>query len=341
MKKTSDKKKKPILLELANFIVKPGKHSELYKKRTKATLKRFFHNLFDFIRIWSLQLFLTILFGLIALQIASKLKIDTSQNAIDDIILEMSPILVLAFSVIYAPITEELSFRGLLKPNIFVISISIPFIGLTLIQFLMLLFPILETIIPEQFYNLFSVKGIIFYAAFLLISLGIGYVTNNFLKVTTPLQKFYKKNLWWIYYASAISFGVLHITNYLNFRELIWITPLLIAPQLTVGLLLGFVRVKYSLSWAILGHMLHNLILVTPILIMLHGTDSYRLIMENPELNLATMLNLKDSILYLGIFSLGIFLLLLVLIFLGQMVAELLIYYFANNSLKINESEKS
>jgi hypothetical protein len=46
------------------------------------------------------------------------------------------------------------------------------------------------------------------------------------------------------------------------------LSPLLVAPQLTVGVFLGFIRVRFGLNWAIALHAFYNLILVGPAILL-------------------------------------------------------------------------
>ena len=60
------------------------------------------------------------------------------------------------------------------------------------------------------------------------------------------------------YYISFLAFGAIHIGNFQNLEEAVFIAPLLVAPQLIMGVFLGFIRVKLGLSWAVLLHGCHN-----------------------------------------------------------------------------------
>lgn len=67
-----------------------------------------------------------------------------------------------------------------------------------------------------------------------------------------------------IFYAFAIVFGLIHISNYeMNATNLI-LMPLLCAPQIIAGLFLGMIRVKVGLVYSILFHAMYNGILIIP-----------------------------------------------------------------------------
>jgi membrane protease YdiL (CAAX protease family) len=71
------------------------------------------------------------------------------------------------------------------------------------------------------------------------------------------------------YYISIILFGTLHISNFEALDGQYWAIPLLVSPQLSAGVFLGYTRTKLGLLWSILLHAAHNLILVGPVLIYL------------------------------------------------------------------------
>ncbi|MBT8264846.1 MAG: CPBP family intramembrane metalloprotease [Muriicola sp.] len=72
------------------------------------------------------------------------------------------------------------------------------------------------------------------------------------------------------FYISFLAFGAIHIGNFENLENL-WLAPLLVGPQLIMGVFLGFIRVKIRLSWAILLHGCHNGI----IFLIISSTQSF------------------------------------------------------------------
>lgn len=74
----------------------------------------------------------------------------------------------------------------------------------------------------------------------------------------------YKNNFRFIFYGFAILFGYVHISNFEISTNVLLISPILIAPQAFLGLLLGMIRVRLGLIYAILFHAVYNAILVIP-----------------------------------------------------------------------------
>lgn len=78
-----------------------------------------------------------------------------------------------------------------------------------------------------------------------------------------------QRRAWWdrnyrfIFYGLGVAFAYLHLTNYPDITlGLLLLSPLLVAPQFVMGILAGFLRVRFGFWWAFLLHALHNLILV-------------------------------------------------------------------------------
>lgn len=70
-----------------------------------------------------------------------------------------------------------------------------------------------------------------------------------------------------IFYLFTLVFGFYHITNFEISLNVIYFAPLLVSPQLCIGLILGYVRVKLGLIWAIVLHSMYNLLLTGPIIL--------------------------------------------------------------------------
>jgi hypothetical protein len=69
-----------------------------------------------------------------------------------------------------------------------------------------------------------------------------------------------------IFYAITLLFGFYHLLNYEITPTVLFFSPLLVAPQVVIGAILGFMRVRFGLLWAIILHASYNLILIGPIL---------------------------------------------------------------------------
>lgn len=77
----------------------------------------------------------------------------------------------------------------------------------------------------------------------------------------------YKKGFKYIFYGFAVLFGYIHIFNFEIETTVILLSPILVLPQIILGLILGYLRVKLGLIYSIILHALYNGILTLPMLL--------------------------------------------------------------------------
>ncbi len=73
-----------------------------------------------------------------------------------------------------------------------------------------------------------------------------------------------KKNFKYIFYGVALIFGFIHISNYDITTTSLLLSPLLVAPQIIAGLILGYVRIRLGLPYSILLHSMFNGLAIIP-----------------------------------------------------------------------------
>ena len=71
-----------------------------------------------------------------------------------------------------------------------------------------------------------------------------------------------------VFYLSVMLFGAIHLLNFEYESGFYGFAALLILPQLSAGVFLGFIRIKLGLGWAILLHGFHNFILLSPFFLL-------------------------------------------------------------------------
>jgi hypothetical protein len=71
-----------------------------------------------------------------------------------------------------------------------------------------------------------------------------------------------------VLYISTIAFGLVHISNFELTTQVLLLSPLLVAPQISIGFLLGYIRVKFGLFWSIALHASYNMVLTIPLLLV-------------------------------------------------------------------------
>ena len=69
-------------------------------------------------------------------------------------------------------------------------------------------------------------------------------------------------------YVFTFAFGLVHISNFELTTQVLFLTPLLVAPQISVGFLLAFIRVKFGLLWSMALHACYNMVLLLPLLLL-------------------------------------------------------------------------
>ena len=71
-----------------------------------------------------------------------------------------------------------------------------------------------------------------------------------------------------IFYLIALFFGYIHITNFEISTTVLLLSPILVAPQISLGLLLGMIRIKFGLLWSMAMHAFYNFILASPLILI-------------------------------------------------------------------------
>nr|MBC7613044.1 CPBP family intramembrane metalloprotease [Pseudopedobacter sp.] len=147
--------------------------------------------------------------------------------------------LIFLMVLIGAPIIEELIFRFQLKN--FRFSFVCYFVAIS------------------YFFNWFLDTKMLVVTMIILasiLSLIYFYITYN----KFDKQLFIKRIFPFHFYLTAIFFGLVHISNYSNPLEYGFPIILLVLPQLFVGLILGYVRMRFGLSKSMMMHAAYNLI---------------------------------------------------------------------------------
>ena len=73
------------------------------------------------------------------------------------------------------------------------------------------------------------------------------------------------------FYGMAILFGYVHLFNYQIDGQILFFSPILVAPQMILGLIFGFIRIRFGLAWSVAMHAFYNGILVSLFLLAENG----------------------------------------------------------------------
>ena len=148
---------------------------------------------------------------------------------------------------IIGPIREELWYRLALKFNPFFLSVSF---GVFCHQ-----------VISRQLYNV-SVYDMEVYP-FFRIALALVLAVLLFLIVShktikPKLSSFFDKNFKWIVWTSCVAFACSHHHYFASSNVNTLLMPVLVLPQLILGLSTSYMRLKYGFTYAVLLHILYN-----------------------------------------------------------------------------------
>jgi membrane protease YdiL (CAAX protease family) len=76
------------------------------------------------------------------------------------------------------------------------------------------------------------------------------------------LHSLYRRYYSWLFYGATLLFALVHLINFSLTPRLLLFAPLLVLPQFLLGLVLGYIRVRQGLIWAIALHALYNSIIL-------------------------------------------------------------------------------
>lgn len=150
--------------------------------------------------------------------------------------------------------------------------------------------PFLEEIIfrlPLLYKNNYLLKIFVF----ILTEIGI----TKKEKAILIWNKHYK----YVFYFYTIAFALMHLMNFPFSKTILLLTPFIVLPQFILGILTGYLRVKFGFLWGLLLHILNNVIfLIVPILfitntekINITNQDYDILIVENNGININSSSN--------------------------------------------------
>ena len=90
---------------------------------------------------------------------------------------------------------------------------------------------------------------------------SLGDPTNR-AKTASSLHSFWIKRYKYIFYFSALLFGFVHLANFPFSLTILLLSPILVAPQIFLGLIFGYLRVRYGIFMGFLMHALHNALFI-------------------------------------------------------------------------------
>lgn len=226
-----------VFQEFINYTKKPNP----FLKEDKS--KIFYNQLFPLVIISLCFSFLSVIF----INLLENLHLIKELPSFELFDLKEKKVLMFLMVTIFAPILEELVFRYQLK-NYYISILCYALLAIGLLY---------KTFTGLTLF--FSIVVILIMGFTAIITLG-----NNHFKIHKLISKLFPIH----FYLTAICFGLVHISNYNNPFAYGFPIILLVLPQLFLGFILGYVRMRFGLSKSIMMHAAYNLI---PALALLAG----------------------------------------------------------------------
>jgi hypothetical protein len=251
-----------LISDLIQFIKDPSK----YLSHNTLRVSDKFNLVFN---LTSLTIFMVFTLGFLSNFIIDLVGYSQDQNNIVlESLSEIPAWVSLVLVTIVGPMTEELAFRFFLRANKAVFLLG----GLFYFCF-----------ISNTLVNYLRVSDENFYSIVLVLSGLLVFLVSYFVLPTEKIKTFVTKHFRSLVYISAISFGLMHITNYESVGKYWCLAPLLVLPQLIVGFMLPFIRTKAGFIWSFLTHSLYNSILAIYPIGLLLGPGKVNELIKNTQ----------------------------------------------------------
>ncbi len=158
-------------------------------------------------------------------------------------------------SLISAPIFEELAYRWGLRFSPLRVAVS-----LGLLAFYWLPYggsystDILEVLDEPGFYLMVGMALVVGATVYALLRISF---------FAQTLRRWWGRNFGWVFYASSLLFGLMHVFNVREVTATVVSLAFFITfQQITMGLFNGYVRIRYGFGQAVVQHSLFNLVFV-------------------------------------------------------------------------------
>ena len=151
------------------------------------------------------------------------------------------------------PLIEEFVFRLHLRPTKVNLGISVVAI---------IIYPIVNFFPKNCSAALMTIIG-----ALVVLLLVLYFAFSG--RINRMIEEQWHKNYLIVFCITALVFGGVHILNYKLTLSLLIFSPLVVAPQLFLGVNIGYLRVRYGFGWGLLLHIVHNIVFaVIPIVLI-------------------------------------------------------------------------
>lgn len=225
-----------------------------------------------FISLFLLGILLAAFLGVIILGLGKLDLTSSDKSKVQDFINHYPKWIVFAVVIVFSPIIEELFFRLHLRLNEKYMHIN----------FIIIISGVLLLLLPAVEVNYIKIS---------ILTLGVILLLIYFIKKAKFNQfilTIWNRNYFYVFYISVASFGLLHITNYNPKLITFLLLPILVLPQLILGLFIGYIRLRLGFFLGCIFHVFHNFIFFIPIFITVLVPASFKnsiKIVEQKSLN--------------------------------------------------------
>ena len=95
------------------------------------------------------------------------------------------------------------------------------------------------------------------------IHIGVALQLGQKRSLLKTARKVWDKFYGLVFYLMTMAFGLMHIMNFEPSLNIYLLAPILVAPQILIGINLGYLRVRFGLIWSILFHAFYNGVLMS------------------------------------------------------------------------------
>lgn len=202
--------------------------------------------------LWLLYILFGLTLGILSIWFPDIINREYEQTAILDMA-KNNPFQLFILACVFAPIVEEMMFRTLIKPShsdliLFICAWPV-FLG--------------AGYLPESIHWLLRLafSGIVLFTAHYILKQLIPKVNTAYIR--SKLSKY----LLPVFIATAITFGLVHIRNYVDGFTFNLALVILVIPQIIAGVMLGWVKLKTrEIGWPMLLHFMNNIVPVSIII---------------------------------------------------------------------------
>ncbi len=266
--------------------------------------------------LWSLGLVFSVASSLALGFFLEETGLDGSQNLLQDFFENNSVYLIIAIVFLWGPLSEEVTFRLFLRYSPLAIGFSSAFLFVLLFEMLVTLVPGLESKYEALVEGnlLMFLLGLIGFT--LLSATIVGLLAKFFIK-KEKADYFFARYTPLFVHLSSLIFSFVHFFNYENHHEL-WIAlPLLVAPQLMLGYIMAFIRLRFGFIWSLGFHSFHNAAITIPAILFLQIKPETLELIEKSESDFSQFAK-SDIFIFAAasIYSILLFLIVVLLFFL-------------------------